>query len=95
MIRPDSGVRFFGELARVVDIPWQMAACEDFRYPETQGPKPMMTDLLNGYLAKVHRATHHDRVVYSQFLKVMNLMDPPTSLLRPSLAVRVLRGGVT
>ncbi|GJL50781.1 MAG: FAD-binding monooxygenase [Nitrospirales bacterium] len=83
---------FFQQIAKVVDIPWQMAACEDFRYPETVGKKPAMTDLTNAYLAKVHRATQHDSVVYAQFLKVMNLMAPPTSLMHPKIVWRVLRG---
>jgi len=83
---------FFQQIAKVVDIPWQMAACEDFRYSETVGKKPAMIDLTNAYLAKVHRATHHDPVVYSQFLRVMNLMAPPTSLMHPKMVWRVLRG---
>ncbi|GJL62493.1 MAG: FAD-binding monooxygenase [Nitrospirales bacterium] len=85
--------KFFQRIAKVVDIPWQMAACEDFRYPEAVGKKPALTDLTNAYLAKVHRATHHDPVVYSQFLKVMNLMAPPSSLMHPKIVWRVLRGG--
>ncbi len=83
---------FFQRIAKVIDIPWQIAACEDFRYPETVGKKPAMTDLTNAYLAKVHRATHHDPVVYSQFLKVMNLMAHPTSLMHPRIVWRVMRG---
>ncbi len=81
---------FFRRIAKVVDIPWQIAGCEDFRYPETQGHKPFMTDLINAYLAKVHRATHHDAVVYLRFLRVMNLMASPTSLLHPGIMRRVL-----
>ena len=83
---------FFQRIRKVVDIPWQMAACEDFRYPEAVGKKPPLTDLTNAYLAKVHRATQHDTVVYSQFLKVMNLMAPPTSLMHPRIVLRVLMG---
>ena len=83
---------YFRRVANVVDIPWQIAGCEDFRYPETQGPKPPLTDLINAYLAIVHRATHHDSVVYSQFLRVMNLMASPTSLLHPNIIMRVLWG---
>ena len=81
---------FFRKIAKVVDIPWQIAGCEDFRYPETQGQKPFLTDMINAYLARVHRATHHDTVVYSQFLRVMNLMAPPTSLLHPRIIRRVM-----
>lgn len=85
---------FFRRIAKVVDIPWQIAGCEDFRYPETQGRKPPMTDVINAYLAKVHRATHHDPVVYSQFLRVMNLLASPTSLLHPRIISRVIRRSV-
>ncbi len=84
---------FFRRIAKVVDIPWKIAGCEDFRYPETQGRKPPMTDLMNVYLAKVHRATHYDSIVYSQFLQVMNLMAPPSSLLHPRIIIRVIRRG--
>ncbi len=47
--------------------------------------------MVNGYVTLVHRATHHDPVVYDAFLKVMNLMQPPTSLMHPKLIWRVLR----
>ena len=30
---------YFRRSAKVVDRPWQMAAGEDFRFPETTGPK--------------------------------------------------------
>ena len=66
---------------------------EDFRFRETEGRKAPGTDLINAYVARVHRATHHDPVVYGAFLKVMNLMAPPTSLFRPHLLWRVLRPG--
>ncbi|MGH7539694.1 MAG: FAD-binding monooxygenase, partial [Gemmatimonadota bacterium] len=82
--------RFFRRAAEIVDIPWGSAVAEDFRYPETTGEKTPGTDLINAYVARVHRATHHDPVVYGQFLKVMNLMEPPTSLLHPRFAWRVL-----
>jgi 2-polyprenyl-6-methoxyphenol hydroxylase-like FAD-dependent oxidoreductase len=81
---------FFKEAAKVVDIPWQMAAGEDFRYADTVGRKAPGTDLINAYIARVHRATHHDTVVYGHFLRVMNLMAPPSSLFKPAVMRRVL-----
>lgn len=81
---------FFTAAAKVVDIPWQLAAGEDFRFPETQGQRPAGVDLINRYVAKVHRATHHDPVVYAAFLRVMNLMAAPTSLFHPRILWRVL-----
>jgi 2-polyprenyl-6-methoxyphenol hydroxylase-like FAD-dependent oxidoreductase len=96
---PSSGElarRYFKAAAKVVDIPWQLAVGEDFRYRETSGPKAPETDFINRYVARVHRATHSDPVVYDAFLQVMNLLKPPTSLLHPKIMWRVLsnRGGV-
>lgn len=82
---------FFKKASRVIDIPWQMAVGEDFRYPTTTGPKPAGIDLLNRYIAMVHRATLVDVEVCRAFLKVMNLIEPPTSLMAPRILLRVLR----
>jgi 2-polyprenyl-6-methoxyphenol hydroxylase-like FAD-dependent oxidoreductase len=82
---------FLKQVAKVVDIPWQMAVGEDFRYPKTEGRRAPGTDLINAYIARMHRATHHDTVVYGHFLRVMNLMASPTSLFSPAIMRRVLR----
>jgi hypothetical protein len=74
-----------------VDIPWQTAVGEDFRFPETKGKKAAGTDIINAYIEKVHRATHHDPVVGAAFLKVLNMMEPPSSLMRPQILWRVLQ----
>jgi 2-polyprenyl-6-methoxyphenol hydroxylase-like FAD-dependent oxidoreductase len=83
---------FFKKAAKVVDMPWQMAVGEDFRFPTTTGPKPPGTDFINRYIAKVNRASHYDEVVGAAFLRVMNLLAPSTSLMHPHIMWRVLRG---
>ena len=80
---------FFKAAAAVVDIPWQLSVGEDFRFPQTVGPKPAGVDLINRYVAAVHRATRFDPVVGRAFLKVMNLLAPPTSLMTPAMMWRV------
>lgn len=82
---------FFKRVANVVQTPWQLAVGEDFRYPEVEGRKSILTDLLNAYVLKIHTATHHDPIVYTQFLRVMNLLESPTSLLAPRIMWRVWR----
>ena len=91
-LSPDAIARaFFKKAAKVVDVPWQMAVGEDFRFATTSGPKPPGTDLINRYTARVNRASHGDAVVGEAFLKVMNLLAPPTSLFNPRILWRVLR----
>lgn len=83
--------RFFKQAAKVIDIPWTLAAGEDFRYPETQGPKAPGTDFINRYVARVHLAAQVDPMVYYSFLQVMNLIAPPTTLFNPKIVLRVLQ----
>jgi 2-polyprenyl-6-methoxyphenol hydroxylase-like FAD-dependent oxidoreductase len=85
---------YFKQIAKIVDIPWQTAVGEDFRYPQTQGKKAPGTDLINSYIDKVHLATHHDPIVGAALFKVLNMMEPPTSLLNPKILWRVLRNKV-
>jgi 2-polyprenyl-6-methoxyphenol hydroxylase-like FAD-dependent oxidoreductase len=84
---------FFQRAAKVTDIPWQLAVGQDFLFPGTIGDKPRGTDFINRYVARVHRATHHDTVVGAAFLRVMNLLAPPPSLFDPRIFWRVLRSG--
>jgi hypothetical protein len=67
-----------------------LAVGEDFRFPQTTGPKPAGVDLINRYISWVHRATLRDQVVAEAFFKVANLMAPPTSLFHPRVVWRVL-----
>ena len=48
---------FFKRAAKIMDTPWQLAVGEDFRFPQTTGPKPGGADSINRYVAQVHRAT--------------------------------------
>ncbi len=88
-----TGIRklYFRQVAKIVDMPWQTAVGEDFRFPETKGKKAVGTNFINTYMDHVHRATHHDAIIGATFLKVMNMIEPPTSLLRPRILWRVLQ----
>jgi 2-polyprenyl-6-methoxyphenol hydroxylase-like FAD-dependent oxidoreductase len=85
--------RFFRRAAKVLDIPWQLAVGEDFRFPEAIGERPVGTNLVNRYVSRLHRATHRDPVVGRAFLEVMNLLEPPARLMKPSIVLRVLKDG--
>ena len=83
---------FFKRTGRILDNLWQAAVGEDFRFPQTTGVRPPGTDLINRYIARLNRVSHHDEVVCAAFLNVMNLFAPPTSLLSPRIAWRVFTG---
>jgi 2-polyprenyl-6-methoxyphenol hydroxylase-like FAD-dependent oxidoreductase len=82
---------FFARIARIVDIPWSIAVGNDLRMPETTGRRSAGVDAINWYMARLHRAAHHDATLSIAFHRVANLLDPPPSVMRPGIAMRVLR----
>ena len=85
--------RFFRRAARIIDVPWGIAAGGDLRLPGVPGPRPASVRLVNAYVARVQAAAAVDPVVGLAFLRVANTVDRPETLLRPSVAMRVLRAG--
>ena len=90
----DVGRRFFRAAARIVDTPWTIAVGNDLRMPETVGPRHPMTALINGYMAQLRRAAQRDPVLARTFMGVASLMAPPSAVLHPRIAWRVLRDRV-
>jgi 2-polyprenyl-6-methoxyphenol hydroxylase-like FAD-dependent oxidoreductase len=75
-------------IAKVVDNPWRIAVGTDFVHPLTTGPKPPGTALVNRYMKVVLRACLVSPAVNERMVRVQNLLAPPTSLMRPDVAVR-------
>jgi 2-polyprenyl-6-methoxyphenol hydroxylase-like FAD-dependent oxidoreductase len=88
--RDDLAPRFFRRAAETVDIAWNMAVGADFRFSRTRGPKPRGTDVSSLYLSRLVRRAHTDSVLSDAFFRVMMMERPPSSLLRPGVAWRVL-----
>ena len=84
--------RWFRDLARVVNTPWQMAAGGDLLFPGVQGRRTRQMRLLAAYLTRLHAAAAHDAHLAAAFLRVAGLVSPPQTLLRPGVATRVLGG---
>lgn len=86
--------RFFARAGKVVDIPWSIAAGNDLRMPEAIGRRNAAVSFINWYMAKLHRAAHHDPVPALAFHKVGNLLAAPPSVMTPAVALRVLLGNL-
>lgn len=86
---------FLERAAKVIEIPWAIAAGNDLRMQETLGRRPLKTRLLNWYMARLQRAAHRDPAVSLAFHQVANLLATPQSLLRPGVAMRVLHGNLS
>lgn len=84
--------RFFRGAARLIDGPWSIAVGTDLRFPEVPGRRSPRVRLVNAYVGRLHAAATRDPALGAAFLRVVNLVDPPTRLLSPPVLLRVLRG---
>jgi hypothetical protein len=73
--------RFFRDLARVVDVPWDIAVGGDLAFPGVQGRRTQKGRLVSAYPARLHAAAANDASLASAFLRVAGLVARPQSLL--------------
>jgi 2-polyprenyl-6-methoxyphenol hydroxylase-like FAD-dependent oxidoreductase len=90
----DLARRFFRGAAKLIDAPWSIAVGTDLRFSEVVGPRTAKVRFVNAYVHRLHMAATADPVLGAAFLRVLNLVDPPTRLLAPGIVLRVLRGFV-
>jgi pimeloyl-ACP methyl ester carboxylesterase/2-polyprenyl-6-methoxyphenol hydroxylase-like FAD-dependent oxidoreductase len=90
----DLPTRFERELARVNAAAWLIATGEDLRWPGTEGgERNLQTRLTHRYLDRVIGAANRDQTVNLAFHRVLQLVAPPPTLLRPGILLRVLLHG--
>jgi 2-polyprenyl-6-methoxyphenol hydroxylase-like FAD-dependent oxidoreductase len=78
-------------LAKVADAAWLISTGEDLRYPSTVGAKPTMAArLTHTYLDHVLAAAATIPTASAAFLRVLNMIDKPTALLRPRILAAAL-----
>jgi 2-polyprenyl-6-methoxyphenol hydroxylase-like FAD-dependent oxidoreductase len=86
--------RFFAQASKIIDTSWSAAVGNDLGFPEVEGPRTPMLRFLNWYVGKVHLAAHNDARVSIAFLKVINMVAPPPSIMHPRIAWRVMKGNL-
>ena len=87
-VRP---LRFFAQIAPIIDVPWDISAGGDLAFPGVEGPRPLKVKMGNAYMAKLHAAATVDGRFTEAFFRAAGLVDPPSALMRPSLVLGVLR----
>ena len=78
------------ELARIVDVPWQMAGSVDRAFLPSDKRQALRDRFMAAYVDRIQAAAEHDSVAGGAFLRVSGLVDPPNALLRPGLMWRTL-----
>jgi len=86
--------RFFAKISPIIACPWAIATGEDYRFPQVEGRRPPGHGAVSRYMARAHRAANRDSVVLKRFFEVASLLAPPTAMMSPGIAWRVLLGGI-
>ena len=87
--------RFFKAAQGPVDHAWKLSTGGDLALPEVEQTAPLPDRVINRYMDRLMAAAAHDEVVARTFFEVAGLLKPPTALLTPAIARRVLwRGAV-
>jgi 2-polyprenyl-6-methoxyphenol hydroxylase-like FAD-dependent oxidoreductase len=82
--------RHFQAMAKAVDDPWTVSTSNDLGFPKVTGRRTAQVRLINAYLPRLHELGERDPAAAAAFLRVVGLLEPPETLLRPGLALRVL-----
>lgn len=85
---------FYKAAAKAIDTPWALAVGSDLKMPETKGNRTLAGKLLGWYVARLHKFAHTDADAAATFLRVAQLLEDPSALLRPRLAIRVLAANI-
>jgi 2-polyprenyl-6-methoxyphenol hydroxylase-like FAD-dependent oxidoreductase len=84
---------FLRDIAAVIEAPWQISASGDLAFPQVEGPRPPMVQMMNGYMALLQSAATRDGMVTRAFMRVAGLVDPAPALMSPDMIYRVLKNG--
>lgn len=86
--------RFFARASKIIDTSWTAAVGTDLGFSEIDGPRTPMVRFLNWYIGKVHVAAHHDAKVSIAFLKVINMLAAPPTIMHPRILGRVVKANL-
>jgi hypothetical protein len=81
--------RYFRAIAKPIGNARQLATGGDLSLPEVLGPRPVAVRIANQYVKRVQAAAHIDAVVAQRLARTAGLLDAPSRLLQPKVALRV------
>lgn len=82
--------RFHTAYSRFLDECWFTSTVEDYGAVSANGGGRLLSKLASWYLGKITQMTWDDAAVARDFIDVMHMQQPPTTLMRPKLILRAL-----
>ena len=82
--------RHFQAMAKAVDDPWTISTSNDLAFSGVTGRRTPLVRVVNAYLPRLHELGERDPEAAAAFLRIVGLLEPPATMLRPGLALRVM-----
>lgn len=86
--------QLFRKTAKIIDTPWTIAVGADLAFPQVEGKRTAIGNLLGRYVTALRRGAVRDPQLAYAFFRVAQLIDEPPALLAPRLALRTLRASM-
>lgn len=90
---PDLPRRYYRAIAKMADTAWFVIREQNLRFDwmkDVDKKRPFYFRVLTWYMDRVLELVHDDLDAYREFLAVVHLVKPPSALMRPGIASRVL-----
>ena len=84
--------RYYRLAVKAASQPFNLSWSADLDLPSVVAPPSPTPAVIRAYLRRAMRVARHDPAVALALRRINGLVDPPFSLLRPSIAFRVLFG---
>jgi 2-polyprenyl-6-methoxyphenol hydroxylase-like FAD-dependent oxidoreductase len=86
--------RYFKAASRPVEHAWKLSTGADLALPEVDAQAALPDRIVSRYLDRLLSVAEHDEHVSKAFLNVLGMLNSPTSLLHPTIALRVVGGSL-
>lgn len=83
-------LEFFKGATKFVDAAWDAITVEDFRYPQTRGQRPRGYAFAKWLNRRFFALSATDKEFSVAFTKVIGLVEPPESMLKPKYLFKAL-----
>ena len=90
---PDLPRRYYRKISRMADTAWFVIREQNLRFDwikDVNSKRPFYFRALTWYMDRVMELVHDDLETYREFLAVVHLVKPPSALMKPNVAGRVI-----
>lgn len=85
---------YINKVNKVIEDFWTAGSYEDFKYPETEGEKPVGLKMVNGYMKALQKATNKDTELFKELLEVAGYLKSGKELFRQRILWKVIKGNI-